>query len=218
MRNNSGRYIKLCGMLLMMVALLLAPAPVKADEDNYPASPNPQTALCKGLKPYNNLDEFINQFADETVSDCLFSMPAAELEKLWGIKILSEGRRAPKTYYQLSRTDFYYKPYETERDAFYVEMPVQKNDKSKNVFIIKITKAYFDKHGGLCQGEDCVKLLRYDRSAEELTKCVRDSMLFCNLKPFKHQLTLYVTSGRDVTELILINRKWETEHILTYKP
>lgn len=119
-----------------------------------------KTALCKGLKPYNNLDEFLDQFSDQAVSDCLFAMSAAELEELWGIKILAGERRHPKNYYALSQTDFYYKPYRSERDAFFVEIPIKINEQDENRFIVRITNEYYEKYRSLYTDKDFNDIIR----------------------------------------------------------
>ena len=108
-------------------------------------------------KPFNNLDELLYQFYINLDSDCLFKMPVAELEKVWGIKILDKERFKPKNYYPFSETEFYYKPYKTEKDAFYVEM--SSGSFSGNRFELKITKEYFERHGTLFPDEKLPKLL-----------------------------------------------------------
>ena len=91
-RQEAGIFYKLNILLPAMVCLILAaPANVFAEE-GVVADPKAATAPCKGLKPYNNLDELLYQFYINLDSDCLFKMPVAELEKTWDIKILSRDR------------------------------------------------------------------------------------------------------------------------------
>ena len=104
---------------------------------------------CRALTPYNSLDGLLFQFYINLNTDCLFKMPVEDLEKAWGVKILSGERREPMNYYPLSETEFYNKPYKAEKDAFYIEIQPKKSASSRHVFLIKITKDYYEKHGTL---------------------------------------------------------------------
>ena len=159
--------VKLCGMLLLMAALLpcLASATAIAEEDNS-VTADLQAAPCKGLKPFNNLDELLYQFYINLDSGCLFEMPVDELEKIWGIKILDEERFKPKNLQPVSETEFYYKPYKTENDAFYVQLSRHRadsflitGDREAIRFSLKITKEYFEKQGALFSDGSLPKLL-----------------------------------------------------------
>jgi len=122
-------------------------------------------APCKGLQPFNNLDELLYQFYINLESDCLFEMPAAELEKIWDIKILDKELAKPKNYYPLSENEFYNKPYKSEKDAFYVELVHYSDDEIdsladyKSIFRLKMTKKYFEEHGTFFSDEKLPALL-----------------------------------------------------------
>jgi len=183
-RRHRGLLVSLSGMI-MLIGLLICAAPVMAAEKSVTAAPEAKTAPCKGLKPYNNLDELLYQFYINLDSDCLFEMPVGDLEKIWGITILTEERAKPKAYYPLSETEFYNKPYKSEKDAFYVEIvplvkvnPYEKKDPSYHarVFLIKISKAYLDKFGTLDPGDDDpLRVLKPGRPASNHKLSV-----FCN--------------------------------------
>ncbi|MDL2260250.1 hypothetical protein LJB99_05185 [Deltaproteobacteria bacterium OttesenSCG-928-K17] len=143
-------------MLMLMTGLLIwgGPAmaevalPAKAVSDVEAAL---KTAPCKGLKPYNNVDELLYQFYINLDSDCLFEMPVDELEKVWDTKILyqKEGM-SPEEYKELRNgPDFRNKPYSSSKDAFYVE--VSKEYKGKNStteFYINMTACYAALYNG----------------------------------------------------------------------
>lgn len=115
-QKMGGFYFKLGGMLLLTVILSLCSIPVvEAVEEKLPAAAEPQTAPCKGLKPYNNLDELLYQFYINLDSECLFEMKVEDLEKAWGVKILNDDNLSNGDY---SRTDFIDKPYRTEKMLF----------------------------------------------------------------------------------------------------
>jgi len=136
--ERGGRFLSLSGTLLLAAALALCAVQAAAAEE---VVSDPKTAPCKGLKPYNNLDELLYQFYINLESDCLFEMPTAELEEAWDVKILDKERAKSENYYPLSETEFYNKPYKSERDAFYIEKGTW--------FYIKITKEYYDRYGSL---------------------------------------------------------------------
>ena len=152
--------LKLSGFLLSLAMLL--PCSMRAiavAEENVAVVSDESTVPCKGLKPYNNLDELLYQLYINLDSDCLFNMSVVELEKVWGIKILDEERFKPKNYYPLSETEFYYKPYKTEKDAFYVEAAHDENSGSLRWIGIKITEEYIEKYGTLFPDEKLPKWL-----------------------------------------------------------
>lgn len=103
---------------------------------------------CKGLKPFNDVFDLLDQFYQNRDSDCLFNMPVEELEKIWDTIILTEERAKPKVYYPLSEAEFYNKPYQSEKDSFYIEKP------NKWSFFIKVTKEYWEKYGTLYSQKD----------------------------------------------------------------
>ena len=139
--------LKSIAMLFLMAALPLYSLSVAyAEQGGDPKTWDSEVIPCKGLKPYNNIDELITQFYLNIHSNCLSEKSVDELEKIWETKILDEERRKPKNYYPLSETEFYNKPYKTEKDAFYIEIsPEQKGD--RRVFLLKATKEYFEKRG-----------------------------------------------------------------------
>lgn len=164
----------LSGMLWLVAALLLCALSVAAAaEEAAPAASDGKgnvadanTAPCKGLKPFNNIDELLYQFYINLESDCLFEMPTAELEEVWGIKILDDERVKPRNFYPLSETEFFNRPYKTKKDAFYMERTqaaIQDTDGKYrnpiNRFILKPTNEYFEKHGPLFPDEKFPKLL-----------------------------------------------------------
>jgi len=148
MLKDDGRYITHCGMLLMAAILLLGSAPAKADDNESQTSPSAESTPCKGLKPYNNLDELLYQFYINLDSDCLFTMPVAELEKIWDTKIVPQDLRFD--------SDAYYKPYRSDRDAFYIYVT---NHNNRTEFYIQITKEYEDKYATLFPDGKLPKLL-----------------------------------------------------------
>ncbi|MDL2260608.1 hypothetical protein LJB99_07070 [Deltaproteobacteria bacterium OttesenSCG-928-K17] len=147
-------FCKATGMLMLM-AVLLVWGGTAMGEDALPAEvasgveADAKSAPCKELKPYNNLDELLYQFYVNRGNDCFEYMSAAELEKIWDVKILSEERAKPAVYYPLSEVEFYNKPYRSERDAFYIEMAAGRGGLRKNSFYVRITKEYFERHGTL---------------------------------------------------------------------
>ncbi|MDR2947148.1 MAG: hypothetical protein LBV79_10450 [Candidatus Adiutrix sp.] len=146
--------LRLVAFSLFLLAFALAcPAPARAAEEE--AISAAQAAPCKGLKPYNNIDELLYQFYINLDSDCLFEMSTAELEEAWGIKILDEERFKPINYYPLSETEFYYKPYKSEKDAFYVEITSsESNQYGAKTFTIRATEDYFEKYGTFFPDEE----------------------------------------------------------------
>ena len=138
-------------------------------------------ATCKGLKPYNDIDELLYQFYINLDSDCLFTMSTAELEEIWGIKILDEERFKPQNYYPLAETDFYFKPYKSEKDAFYIERTqcIKGNsacrEYSTTIFKVRPTKEYFKMYGTLFSDKKMPELLPNPNTAynvsESLNSC-----------------------------------------------
>jgi hypothetical protein len=92
-------------------------------------------------------------------------MSVEELEKVWDTKILDEKRFKPKNYYPLAETDFYFKPYKSEKDAFYVERTecVKGNSDccvgDATIFKVKPTKEYLKMHGTLFSDNEMTDLL-----------------------------------------------------------
>ena len=129
-------FIKLNSMLCFLVALFIwAPAAAAGGEPVSDKAPKP----CRGLKPFNNLDELLYQFYINLDRDCLFDMPVKELKKLWDTDILIQGQKNP------GWEDFRNKPYKSEKDAFFIEVS-HHPDSSKNEFKIVITREYYQKH------------------------------------------------------------------------
>ena len=138
-----------CLMLLLTLLLIWsAPAVAAGEKDISGAAEMP----CRGLKPFNNLDELLYQFYINLDSDCLFKMPMEELEKIWDTKIfhITEDQAKVTHEDQLAKMEepFYHMPYKSEHDAFYIK--IVRNEKTGlNAFAIKITKEYFDKYATL---------------------------------------------------------------------
>ena len=132
-------FFKLSLMQLVTASLLICMVPTIS---------NAEESMCKGLKPFSNLDELLYQFYINLDSDCLFTMPVAELEKVWNIKILSQDcLEAGQYLYQLRGSiDFDNKPYKSEKDAFFVEVSHRHNTPNLNEFRIIITKEYKDRY------------------------------------------------------------------------
>lgn len=145
---KQNRYILIFGGILFG-ALLLGPTPQAAgEEEGAAASSSGEETPCRGLKPFKNIDELLYQFYINLDSDCLFKMPVAELEKIWGIKILSRERlKEGQGLYQIEKTsDFYYKPYNSDKDAFYLVSSPSLRQPEMNYFRIAITRAYYNRH------------------------------------------------------------------------
>ena len=122
--------------------------------------------MCTDLKKVNNLDELLYQMYINLDSDCLFTMPLADLEKAWGIQILSKERLQPgQTIYEMGEAyadlrnsdDFRGKPYRSEADAFYVDAR-RENNRTKQ-FQILITKVYLQEHATLFPEGNFPKLI-----------------------------------------------------------
>ena len=158
-RINSGFLFSLAKILLFLAAFSFwAASPAVAEE----AGPDPKTAPCKGLKPYNNLDELLYQFYINLDSECLFEMPLEDLEKIWDTKIFSYDRLREGVYLPYDRLEeirkipgFYNKPYKTEKDAFYIEH----SNWIHVAFSIVITKEYYEKYATLFPDGNLPKLL-----------------------------------------------------------
>ena len=105
--------------------------------------------MCADLKKINNLDEMLYQFYVNLDSDCLFTMPLAELEEAWGIKILSQERLQPgQKFFELwESADFSGKPYHSEADAFFIV--ASRIENKTEYFRIYITEAYDEAHATL---------------------------------------------------------------------
>ena len=130
---------KISKFLGMLVALLIW----------LPGNSIAQDNMCRNLQRVNNLDEMLYQFYSNLDSDCLFTMPLADLEEAWGIKILSLERLQPgQELFELANSiDFEGKPYHSEIDAFYVQAFSSGN---KTVgFSIFITTSYDQAHSTL---------------------------------------------------------------------
>jgi len=133
-------------ILVITILLICSVTGIAVAEENPAAAGDPKTAPCQGLKPFNNLDELLYQFYINFDSECLFEMPVEELEKVWGIKILFGDRAKPGKFSQIRDTaDFLYKPYASEKDAFYVEIGRTYKGIRGNI-IIRITDEYYKRH------------------------------------------------------------------------
>jgi hypothetical protein len=73
-------------MLLLTATLVLCslPSAVLAEKDVSVTS-NEITAMCRGLKPFNNLDELVHQIYINLNDDCLFKMNPKKLAEIWHI-------------------------------------------------------------------------------------------------------------------------------------
>lgn len=160
-------------VVVSLLVLLLCSVPAMADAEEGP---------CKGLKPFNNIDELLYQFYINLDSDCLFETPAEELEKIWDTKILSfykndhvALRNLARRGYDLAKLRkvfsaeqytgsvdenfvltphiFEMKPYNSERDAFYIEV-VKSDEFHIESFIIRMTREYEEKEGTLFIDDD----------------------------------------------------------------
>ena len=144
--------------LFLVAALLLCFISATAyAEDHAPAAVTKETAPCKGLKPFNNIDELLYQFYINMESDCLFEMPVEELEKVWGINILyrkgglsiEESIKESKERRELEKgPDFRGKPYLSAKDAFYVRVSRNHKDKKKVTSFFMEMTLYYDEHYG----------------------------------------------------------------------
>ncbi|MDR2945795.1 MAG: hypothetical protein LBV79_03510 [Candidatus Adiutrix sp.] len=190
------RLVVLC--LFLWAFVVVCPALARAAGEE--AASAAQTAPCKGLKPYNNIDELLYQFYINLDSECIFEMPLEELEKIWGVKILDSERAKPHNYYPLSETDFGNKPYRSEKDAFYIELiktyPMNyhagRNDINlgtsggyvafngdivefegtvTTTFLIRTTKGYYEKYGEVLPSEKLRELFHHDRDDQRGHPC-----------------------------------------------
>lgn len=133
-----GSVFKLGGMLFLIAVLLLYFVPATAvAEESASAVADPKTALCKGLKPFTNLDELLYQIYINMESDCLFNMPVEELEKAWGTRMAAY----PRDKGLMSD----YRPFESEKYGFYIKAP-SKGVRGQDSFKIFITEEYYDKY------------------------------------------------------------------------
>ena len=153
-QREANLFFKLSVIPLLASALLFFAVPMRAEAEE--TVNDMKSGLCKGLQPFNNLNELLYQLYINLDSDCLFEMPVEELEKAWGIKILDEERFKPKNYYPYSETEFYFKPFKSEKDAFYVEKTELKFDNINQrlispfkIITLKPTKEYYEKRGPL---------------------------------------------------------------------
>ena len=146
------------GILLLAVTLLIASFPTRAQAEGVVATDSKEAiSPCKGLKPFNNIDELLYQFYINLDDDCLFNMPVEELEQIWDTKILSYDRRKKgETITQMrANPAFYDKLYESEKDTFYLE----RDTFGLISFRIFITKEYYEKHATLFPDGSFPKLL-----------------------------------------------------------
>jgi len=153
--KRGGRFLSLSGTLLLAAALALCAVQAAAAEE---AVPNPKTAPCKGLKPYNNIDELLYQFYINIDSDCLFKMPIEELEKIWDTKILVPVDLEGRFHRTYDASEFRNKPYRTERDGFYITA-LRGGRPGYNQFWIRLTSEYGPKSGGLYASGEYPKFL-----------------------------------------------------------
>ena len=145
---------------MLVMTLLFCVVPAVAEEAVL-TTPGAKSAPCKDLKPFKNLDELLYQFYINLDSDCLFTMPVAELEKVWGIKILSDEKLKPGQKYDdlKNNADFRGKPYNrSEKNAFYLEIRHHKRSNFIS-FSIRITKEYLEKFGTLFPWGNYPKLI-----------------------------------------------------------
>lgn len=97
--------------------------------------------MSSDLKKVNNLDELLYQLYSYLDSDCLFTMQLTDMEKVWGIKLLSREHLALEEKTEDLRNSSYFagKPYRSEIDAFNVQ--VSRRENKTIAFNIYITKA-----------------------------------------------------------------------------
>lgn len=70
----------LSGCLIMLVVACQA-------NPTQTGTPSNTQAACKNLHKVIDIDDLLKQMYDNLDSQCLFEMPTAELEKIWGIRI-----------------------------------------------------------------------------------------------------------------------------------
>lgn len=150
--------------------------------------------MCKDLKPVKNLDDLLYQFYVNLDSDCLFNMSTARLEKLWGIKILDRGRVRPSEFSKLFvSTDFANKPYNSEKDAFFVERI--NRGSSSVMFRIIITSAYSNKHLTLFPEGNFPKLLPEPLKGHDYTEVYWDDSPDSKPMPYPKKPGVYSELG-----------------------
>ena len=140
MQQKLTPFYKLSRVMLVIIASLIC---------SFLLATGLKPDVCIGLRPYNNLDELLYQIYINLGSDCLFTMPVSQLEQIWDTKILSLEETTSGKYFQIwSGSDFYKKPYKSEKDAFFVEK--RANEKfNRTDFHIIITDDYLKKYGTL---------------------------------------------------------------------
>lgn len=135
--NTYQRWLMVFGISLLAVALVISllPSTVQAEE-GYLAPINEAKTPCKGLKPYNNIEELLYQFYINLDSGCVFRIPIVELEKIWNTKILvlrmhNDNDKKNKEdahiewIMQLNNEYFRGKPYKgADLDIFYIEAQI----------------------------------------------------------------------------------------------
>lgn len=143
-------FFKFSGRLLFIAALLLGSVPATAAAEE--AISEAKTAPCKGLKPYNNLDELLYQFYINMESDCLFEMPTEELEKIWGITIYSYDKSNSERYFfnklkeEAASSSSTPRPHKPEKEDFFVVV-TQSKENQTTAFEIRIAENYKEQHG-----------------------------------------------------------------------
>lgn len=87
----------LLGCLTILLAAACQPS---ITQTKMASSPKPRVAsepvqtiqtACKNLHKVVDIDDLLKQMYDNLDSQCLFDMPTAQLEKIWGIRIFGEG-------------------------------------------------------------------------------------------------------------------------------
>jgi hypothetical protein len=143
-------------VLLLVVNLHIFSIPVvAADNETGQTITEDKKIPCRGLKPFNDIDELLYQFYINLDSDCLFKMPLEELEAIWQINIVSNAKRDPEYLKKIKERSDVKKEY---NEAFYVAAYHDK-DGDLTEFRISITESYLNLYGTLFINGHFSKLL-----------------------------------------------------------
>lgn len=121
---------------VFIIYLLAFPSPLIADDEKIgPALTEIKSTPCQGLRPFKNIDELLYQFYINLDSDCLFTTPVEELERIWQIDIEPHLGLPLK---QLKRT----------RNDFSITTS-HAQDGTLRGFYVEATEEYLDKYGSI---------------------------------------------------------------------
>lgn len=142
----------------MLLAVLLLAACASYAQQRPAATPaNPAKAsqamntTCKNLAPVNNIDDLLYQMHSNLDSHCLFRMPAAELERIWGIRVFGgDGYTDWNDFSTLDKQTEEIRNHNETANALYIERRIyldgQQRESGK--ITVSATPAYLERHQG----------------------------------------------------------------------